>query len=119
MKISKPLRKLERIKTLFYKQNGRCSLCGQPMHNEMIEYEEWIMSHLKQVSPQKRRGQINLNIDHIVPVSKGGKDKKRNKQLVHSLCNSIKGNLEPEQLEIIGERLFRKTFNSELFNDSA
>lgn len=91
-RLPKPLRKLEKIKRFFYQQDGKCALCGVDLTPEMHEYEEWIAAHLNRISPQKRRGKINMNIDHIVPLSKGGKDKKSNKQLVHAHCNSLKGN---------------------------
>lgn len=31
-------------------------------------------------------------IDHIIPRSKGGTDAPENLQLVHAICNKIKGN---------------------------
>lgn len=52
--------------TLDYEAN--CAICKQPM-----TYKE-------------------CNIDHIIPVSKGGKHIITNLQLTHIKCNSIKGN---------------------------
>ena len=50
-------------------QNGVCALCDQdlPGESEMVV------------------------VDHIVPSSKGGSNDKGNAQVVHWLCNGIKG----------------------------
>ena len=48
---------------------GICALCGKPM-------TQW-----------------NRTIDHIIPVSKGGGNNKRNIRYVHKNCNQLKGNM--------------------------
>lgn len=100
-KIPKAIKKLEKIKKFYDSQNGICPLCGLSLNVELMEYEEWAMSHLKKISPQRVRGRIDLNIDHIIPLAKGGADKNRNKQLVHTFCNSKKGDMLPEEYEQI------------------
>lgn len=35
---------------------------------------------------------LDCNVDHIIPVSKGGKDDMDNLQLSHIWCNSVKSN---------------------------
>lgn len=35
---------------------------------------------------------LDCNVDHIIPVSRGGKDDMDNLQLSHKWCNSHKGN---------------------------
>jgi hypothetical protein len=50
------------------KQNNKCALCGKRMGEDMT-------------------------IDHIIPVSKGGSNKRENLQLVHIECNKEKGSL--------------------------
>lgn len=52
---------------LFDKQQGNCALCKLPLILEMS------------------------TIDHIVPRAKKGKNQESNYQLVHSICNQIKG----------------------------
>ena len=55
---------------LWMSQDGVCALCDQdlPRESEMVV------------------------VDHIVPRSRGGSDDKGNAQVVHGLCNGIKGN---------------------------
>jgi 5-methylcytosine-specific restriction endonuclease McrA len=50
------------------KQNNKCALCGKPMGEDMT-------------------------VDHMIPVSKGGSNKRENLQLVHEMCNKEKGSL--------------------------
>ena len=39
----------------------------------------------------------DMTIDHIIPLSKGGKDIPSNTQLAHSVCNQLKGNSMPRK----------------------
>jgi len=38
------------------------------------------------------KAERRVTVDHIIPLSKGGKDDKSNWQLMCQLCNKIKGN---------------------------
>jgi site-specific DNA-methyltransferase (adenine-specific) len=67
----------ESIKQRLYKQqHGKCNACGVD-----FEYR-------------------NLEIDHIIPKSKGGGDYYENYQLLCSSCNKIKGNRPMEYLRL-------------------
>jgi site-specific DNA-methyltransferase (adenine-specific) len=69
--------KSESVKDRLYKeQNGLCNACG--------------------VAFEKR----NLEIDHIIPKTKGGGDYYENYQLLCSSCNKIKGTRPMEYLRI-------------------
>ena len=56
------------------RQKWHCPLCGEPL----------------------RTGKP-VNIDHIIPRSRGGDSSKANLQLVHAECNTRKGNKMPEE----------------------
>lgn len=70
------LLKKTQYRKLYDAQEGRCYLCGE----EMTVYD--------------------CSIDHVVPVSKGGKDKMSNKLLAHGICNSEKADRIPTKNEI-------------------
>jgi 5-methylcytosine-specific restriction endonuclease McrA len=53
---------------LYLSQGGRCGICG----------------HQLQTADQ--------HVDHIIPVSRGGRDHIRNLRLVHAYCNTSPGN---------------------------
>lgn len=59
------------IKESFKKQAGLCALCGALLGN----LEE-------------------TNLDHKIPVSKGGDNTRKNLQLTHRRCNENRGNRE-------------------------
>lgn len=50
-------------------QDGKCAICGEPLGDDQ-------------------------SLDHIVPVSKGGKNVWSNFQLTHARCNKSRGNSE-------------------------
>ena len=58
-------------KTWFGRQRGKCYLCGKSM-----VWEE-------------------CNLDHVIPLSKGGEDKRHNVRVTHIDCNSAKADTEP------------------------
>lgn len=66
--------KTERIKTRLLWEHGRyCDICGKKIRN----FED-------------------LTLDHIIPLSKGGKNEIENCQLAHRACNSMKKDLMPD-----------------------
>lgn len=64
------------VRRMIYLRNGgRCAICG------------------------KRMDLDNCNLDHRIPLSKGGRDNVENLDCVHVQCNYIKANLLPDELE--------------------
>lgn len=65
-----------RYREVFFKNLGICQICK------------------KLVDPyiHKRKSPFIGTIDHIIPLSKGGKDHTSNLQLAHQRCNRDKGN---------------------------
>lgn len=61
------------FKFLFKKNGAICGICGKP---GLIE---------------------NMNVDHIIPKSKGGSNRLDNLQLAHIRCNHAKGNKTPQK----------------------
>lgn len=57
---------------IYVKYNGRCALCGRP-----LEFS-------------------NMTLDHIKPLSRGGKDCLENIQATCMPCNTFKGNIKPD-----------------------
>lgn len=66
----------EDVKRMIYiKNNGCCSICG------------------------KRMSLNECNLDHRIPLSKGGVDAVENLDCAHVQCNLMKANLLPDELE--------------------
>lgn len=64
------------VKRMVYlRNNGRCAICG------------------------KRVDLNKCNLDHRIPISKGGIDAVENLDCVHVKCNYIKADLMPDELE--------------------
>ena len=61
------------LKTTFHSYDGICGICGLPVPERNDPASDW-----------------GPTVDHIVPLSKGGKHMKSNCQLAHRLCNSLK-----------------------------
>ena len=61
---------------------------------EIAERDGWICqickNPIENMPKQKYRNPMYLNIDHIVPISKGGDDAPHNLQATHSTCNKSK-----------------------------
>ena len=60
---------------VYLRNNGRCAICG------------------------KRVDLNKCNLDHRIPISKGGIDAVENLDCVHVKCNYIKADLMPDELE--------------------
>ncbi len=76
-----------------------CGICGESLEKEYAAYLKFREANVEMRkmgkrlnSPSKRRRKININIDHIVPHSKGGLSELSNYQLTHTTCNTKKGN---------------------------
>lgn len=48
-----------------------------------------------------RRSVLRLTRDHVIPLSLGGKDKRRNIVMACQACNEVKGNMPPEDWEAV------------------
>lgn len=57
------------------RDNWTCQICFLPIEN---------------MSKENYRNPMYLNIDHIIPISKGGDDAPHNLQATHSKCNKSK-----------------------------
>lgn len=67
--------------------NGQCVACSAKAKYFII----------CKTSPRARKGLftqdfVPMTVDHIIPKSKGGTDKQRNKQVMCYTCNAEKGN---------------------------
>jgi site-specific DNA-methyltransferase (adenine-specific) len=78
---------------LYKQQNGKCKACGE-------DFKIW-----------------NLEIDHIVPDSKGGGDYYENYQLLCGACNKIKGDRPMEFLRMKIEARERMMKNKIFFGE--
>ena len=63
-----------------------CELCGNPIYETSI----------------RGNGFWSLTAEHRHPKSKGGQDKAHNLGPAHKVCNELKGNVLPEEWEVIG-----------------
>lgn len=61
-------------KALLIKTATKCALCGLPI-NKNLKYPD----------------PMSISIDHIIPISKGGKSSLDNLQATHLICNKQKG----------------------------
>ncbi len=69
--------------------------------------KKFLMKGIKNIDLKKKLGEVCvycgcknkllLNIDHKIPLSKGGKDIEINKQITCSFCNYLKGDLLPKE----------------------
>lgn len=59
---------------LYRRDHGVCQICGMAVHPDKFCDDSW-----------------GGTIDHIVPLSVGGKHSMSNCQLAHRICNSLKG----------------------------
>lgn len=62
---------MEDIRELFFKQKGKCAWCLQSFGDE------------------------TPNVDHYIPLAKGGSNDKKNLRLLHKSCNLQKSSIDP------------------------
>ncbi len=62
-------------------QHRICPLCGKPMQYGCHESIK-----------DQQTSKYAWNVDHIIPLSRGGEDKRKNRQAVHIKCNCKKAN---------------------------
>lgn len=72
----------ERKRIMWISQNHKCGICQQE-----LKEDEYLKSHL-------------VNIDHIVPRSKGGTNAFSNLQLTHMRCNHRKADVLPSAVNV-------------------
>lgn len=89
------------IQKLVDRDGEICGICGKSIAEEMALYREYNefnmeMKRQKKLLQKKikdfRKTHVAVNIDHIIPKSKGGESGIENYQLAHMSCNSDKGN---------------------------
>mgnify|MGYP006423079813 FL=1 len=68
-----------RVAKLVKRQKGRCNHCGQHFHNE-----------------------DQIEVDHVVPKSQGGKDTYNNLQALHRHCHDVKTRQDESQARYDG-----------------
>lgn len=79
---------VERVyrKRIFERDGWKCQLCGRAVRREALVPDP-----------------LAPTLDHILPLSAGGKHEPKNVQCAHFMCNSIKGNRsQGEQLRLVG-----------------
>lgn len=94
------LSKTERIVFLYEKQGRKCPYCS----SDLIVNGEIVS---------------NFNIDHILPLSRGGKDSIENMTLACVACNSAKGNMTAEEFSIVATKFREGKITKKDFSDYA
>ncbi len=65
------------VKKVYRKDKGVCQICGLEVPFDTSSSNIW-----------------GATVDHIIPLSKGGKHSLSNCQLAHRMCNSIKSDID-------------------------
>ena len=73
IKFSKTMRK-----SVYEASNGKCAICGRTLQIECVEQDDYV------------------TVDHIIPLSKGGKNELSNYQATCKCCNQIKADIIPQ-----------------------
>lgn len=63
-------------------------------------WQMWVNEKQCQLCGERIEDYEHSSVDHIIPISKGGKDIESNVQITHVWCNNQKGNLLPWQDKI-------------------
>lgn len=86
-------KKRELVATLYMKQGHICPLCKHTMAPELDKWTLWVQKKVGKDGKRYKRKDIDLNIDHVIPVSEGGSNDLDNLALTHWRCNDLKRNL--------------------------
>lgn len=81
----------------------------------LAEAQHWKCAICKRKIARRARasGPNGLSIDHIIPLSRGGLDKRGNIRVVHRACNTAKGNLlDDEMSPTVRHKLKTQRLNS-------
>lgn len=95
-------KKADVYRSLIFLKKPICVICDESIEQEIIEYEQWKREAIArslgaEVTFTKKRKDIDLTIDHLLPRSKGGTHDLSNLALVHRECNHKKGDLTLEE----------------------
>lgn len=86
---------------LIDKSDGTCYICKLPLDLESFQrFVSWKRKwkhRIKSDEPRPRRIKVDVNVDHVKPLSKGGTNDITNLALVHVKCNTNKGSEVYEQ----------------------
>lgn len=79
------------LEVLLSSSDGICYICNKQLE-DFQKLVEWVNLRKQNQKTTIRRKRININIDHVIPLSKGGTDCLENTKLVHFQCNEKKSN---------------------------
>ena|SRR3990167_4931244 len=77
--------------------NGICELCSEKLPiEEFNDWMRWRKNKFLGIKVKRRykiaRQRIDIDRDHIIPLSKDGLNNRKNQRLTHRTCNRKKGN---------------------------
>lgn len=83
--------------SLMHRDGVNCFICGRSLSVELEKLKNWYDKKkyyeerkLKFSHRSRRRKDIDINIDHVIPRSKGGANDFSNYALTHRNCNRLK-----------------------------
>jgi len=76
----RPIKPLEWYRETYIRDGYRCVYCGRDLTER---FDDW----------------MSIEVDHIIPVSKGGNDNLENRVTTCSVCNRLKGIYLPEDYQ--------------------
>jgi 5-methylcytosine-specific restriction endonuclease McrA len=75
--------------------NNVCPWCNKPLDIDGLKIYVEFMKNRKGGKMRIKRKNIDVDIDHKIPVWKGGTNDIENLQFMHPACNNAKGGREP------------------------
>lgn len=87
---------------VYLKSDRRCAICGKPLQIDFSKEENY------------------ATIDHIMPLSKGGKNEMENYQATCERCNRIKSNIMPEVFandfaSVLAQEIIENSYQRKIF----